>query len=420
MAALAALVAAEAGVRILRPRRAEAPEPEPVSARSYFTAEELGRARAYRRPQPALGAAQALAQAGLLAALARRAATGGASSAPARGAPARDALAGAVLAVGLGAAGLPFAAVARRRALAVGLATQSWRAWAADTAKAQAIEAGMAAAGAGLVLATVRARPRDWWLAAAAGSVAVGGALAVAGPVLLAPRFNRFTPLPPGEARDDVLELAASAGVRVGEVFAVDASRRTTAANAYVTGLGPTKRVVLYDTLLEGFARDEVRIVVAHELSHVCHRDVWRSLAFSAILAAPCALMARDVAGRLGAAGAAAGRPAALPALALAAGAAGAPGALAAARLSRAVERRADAEALRMTGAPRALVAFWQGLAVRNLADPDPPRRLTSLLATHPPVIERIGAALAFERAAAPTAVKRAAAPESSPHAPPP
>ena len=86
--------------------------------------------------------------------------------------------------------------------------------------------------------------------------------------------FNDFTPLPEGETRSDVLELARAAGVEVGEVFSVDASRRTTGANAYVTGLGPTKRVVLFDTLLDRYSRDEVRVVVAHELAHVRHRDV--------------------------------------------------------------------------------------------------------------------------------------------------
>ena len=73
-----------------------------------------------------------------------------------------------------------------------------------------------------------------------------------------------------------MLELADAAGVKVGEVFSVDASRRGTAANAYVTGLGPTKRVVLFDTLLDRYNRDEVRVVVAHELAHVRHRDVPR------------------------------------------------------------------------------------------------------------------------------------------------
>jgi len=400
-AALVAAIAAEAGVRVLRPRRAEVATPAPVSARSYFTAAEIERARAYRRPQPALGAAQALIQAGLLGVLARRAATragGGRAACP--GTPVIDAAAGAALAIAMAGASLPFSAIARRRAIAVGLATQPWRGWAADTVKAGAIEAGMSGAGAALLLGTVRRRPRDWWAVAAAGSVVFGGALALLGPVVLAPRFNRFSPLAPGPVRDDVLALARAADVRVADVFEVDASRRTTAANAYVTGLGPTKRVVLYDTLLEGFPRDEVRIVVAHELSHVRHRDVWRGLALSALVAVPSGLMAREAAAWAGAAGRAAGRPAALPALTLAAVVASAPAALAAARLSRGIERRADAEALRLTGAPRALVGFWHDLAVRNLAEPGPPGPIRAMLATHPPVVERIGAALAFERGA--------------------
>ena len=88
-----------------------------------------------------------------------------------------------------------------------------------------------------------------------------------------------------------MLALAQAAGVRVDGVYSVDASRRTTAANAYVTGLGPTKRIVLFDTLLERFSRDEVRVVVAHELAHVRHRDVPRSIVFAAITA-PAAMLA--------------------------------------------------------------------------------------------------------------------------------
>ena len=85
-------------------------------------------------------------------------------------------------------------------------------------------------------------------------------------PVVIDPLFNDFERLPDGKLRSDVLELADRAGVDVGEVYRVDASRRTTAANAYVGGLGHTKRVVLYDNLIEDFPPDEVRSVVAHEL----------------------------------------------------------------------------------------------------------------------------------------------------------
>ena len=112
-----------------------------------------------------------------------------------------------------------------------------------------------------------------------------------AGPVVLDPVFNKFTPLKQGQVRSDVLALARQAGVKVDKVYEVDASRRTTAANAYVTGLGSTKRVVLYDTLTDDFSRDELRLVVAHELGHVHYNDVPRGLLWLALVA-PASLFA--------------------------------------------------------------------------------------------------------------------------------
>src|SRR5438270_345135 len=99
--------------------------------------------------------------------------------------------------------------------------------------------------------------PRTWWLPGAGAGVGAMGAMVFAGPVVLDPLFNRFEPLDDGPLRRDVLELAQRAGVRVREVYVVDAGRRTTAANAYVTGLGATKRVVLFDTLIEHFTPEE-------------------------------------------------------------------------------------------------------------------------------------------------------------------
>ena len=104
-------------------------------------------------------------------------------------------------------------------------------------------------------------------------------------PIVLDPLFNKFTPLPDGPTRSTVLSLAREAGVDVGQVYVMDASRRTTAANAYVTGIGRTKRVVLYDTLLKDFTPGEVRLVVAHELGHVHHRDVPHGLLYLALVA---------------------------------------------------------------------------------------------------------------------------------------
>ena len=154
-------------------------------------------------------------------------------------------------------------------------------------------------------------------------------------------------------------------------MYSVDASRRTTAANAYVNGLGPTKRVVLFDTLLDRYSRDEVRVVVAHELAHVRHRDVpaacstpqpWRPRRRSLLQRLSWQLSP----GR--------GSAAQLPALALAAVLVAAPLGLIGNGLSRAIERRADAFSLELSQAPEAFISFERSIALQNVADLDPPR----------------------------------------------
>ncbi|HEV2075387.1 MAG TPA: M48 family metalloprotease, partial [Thermoleophilaceae bacterium] len=241
-----------------------------------------------------------------------------------------------------------------------------------------------------------------------------------------------FEPLPEGELRSDVLELADRAEVSVGEVYRVDASRRTTAANAYVGGLGETKRVVLYDNLIEGLPADQARAVVAHELGHVAHEDLRDGLLWIAIVALPSMLvvqrLAEAIARRRGLrpgagrreSGASAGVPAGagvtLPGVRAGTGMAlpGVPGAVPAVALSlalvafavqipanwlsRQVEAHADAFALRITEDPAAFVGLQRSLDVRNVSEPDPPEALQKLLGTHPTTLERIGFALASAR----------------------
>jgi STE24 endopeptidase len=302
---------------------------------------------------------------------------------------------GGALTVALTGLTLPLNALSRRRSLAAGLSTQSWRLWAEDIAKSTAIEAGLSAVLLAGSSGLASRRPRTWWLAAAAGGVAVGAVAGMLAPVLTDPLFNAFEPLPEGETRQDVMALAAAAGVKIGEVYSVDASRRTTAVNAYVNGLGPTKRVVLFDTLLAGYSRDEIRFVVAHELGHVRHRDVPRQIAFLALSAPGATLAAQRLttawAGSLSA-------PAAVPALTLAMSVVAIPLGLSGMALSRAVERRTDDFGLGLSDAPEALISFFRRIAVQNRADVTAGRLTRGLLATHPPIAERIGAALAYER----------------------
>ncbi len=389
-----ALAVAEGGRRLLAPRTGTI-EPAPVEIGAYFSATEMERGARFARPQLALAAGRAMIDLAALGLIVRRAP--GILRRPAQPPVLTGVAAGAGLTVALSLPPLPLAALARRRAIAVGLVTQSWRGWALDLIKATAIEAGLSAAAGGAVVFVTRRYPRGWWLPAAVGSVGLGALLAALAPVLLDPVFNDFTPLPEGETRADVLALAQTAGVKVGEVYSVDASRRTTAANAYVNGLGPTKRVVLFDTLLDRYSRDEVRVVVAHELAHVRHRDVPRSVLFAAIVAPPAVLAIQRLSWALSAER---GSAAMLPALALAAALVSAPLGLVGNRLSRSLERRADAFSLQLAQAPEAFISFERAIALQNVADLDPPRWAQRLLATHPSTAERIGFAVSYQNQA--------------------
>ncbi|HEY1568116.1 MAG TPA: M48 family metalloprotease [Solirubrobacteraceae bacterium] len=390
---LLAAATAETARRLLAPR-APALEPVRVDVETYFSGAEIDRGRRYARPQLALGLTRGLIDAIALAALVRRPPAVLRRSSRT---PAADAAASAAgLSLVLTLPTLPLRVASRRRAMAVGLDTQSWGAWAGDMAKASAIQTVFAGGAGAAVVTGMRRFPRGWWAPMGAGAVVLGAGLAALAPVILDPIFNDFEPLPEGQLRSDVLALADAAGVSVGEVYSVDASRRTTAANAYVTGLGPTKRVVLFDTLIDRYQRDEIRLVVAHELGHVRHRDVHRGLLYAAAVSPTAALAVQRLSWELSPER---GTAAALPALSLAAMLITGPVGLIGNRLSRAMERRADHFALELAGAPDAFVSFERTIALQNVADVDPPRWVSRLLATHPPTAERIGAAVAFSQA---------------------
>jgi STE24 endopeptidase len=396
-----ALLVAEAAVLLMRPR--DELEPVDVAAQSYFTAAQIERAEDFRSGQLALFGVRLAVELGLLVYVVRR------PPERLRRAFRRPVLAGAATAAGISVAlrvvTLPVSAVARERGKDVGLVTQDWLGWAGDVALGTAIEAVMVGSGGALLVFGMRRFGRRWWAPAAALVVAFGVAITYLSPIVLDPLFNRFEPLPRGQLRSDVLELARAAGVEVGEVYEMDASRRTTAANAYVAGLGRTKRVVLYDTLLRDFDRDEVRLVVAHELAHVHYRDVPHGLLYLAIVAPFGMFAVARLAQRLTPRGEAADEPpgarqvgpAAVPAVVLAISIMLPAVTAVSNQLSRAVEARADRYSMELTGAPQALIAFQRRIAVQNVSDPDPPAWSHALFGSHPTVVERIGQARAFE-----------------------
>jgi STE24 endopeptidase len=405
-----ALAAAAAATIALRPREGQI-EPAEVEPRAYFSESELARAHDFRGPQRVL-ALTSLGLSGATLALIALRPPRRLRDALARGHPYRTAAAtGVGLSLVLTAVTLPIGAVMHERARDVGLSTQGWGGWLVDLAKSEAIGGVFAAGGAVLLMALVRRFPGRWWIGGAAAVVALSALFAYVSPVVLDPIFNKFTPLPPGQLRSDVLDLARRSNVDVGQVYVVDASRRTTGINAYVTGIGRTKRVVLYDNLIERFPREQVDSVVAHELGHVRHRDVPRGLLWVAIVAPAGMFLIMRLAerfappeaglrgGRAGRGGRAATATAlAVPVVVLAAGVVSFGGQVASASLSRAVERRADAYALDLDRDPAAFIAVERRLAVDNVGEPDPPRWYHVLFGTHPRTIDRIGAALTWSR----------------------
>jgi len=391
-------VAAGAATLALRPRSGLI-QPAPVKAQAYFSPAELDRIHDYVGPQRALAIGGLVVTGAALAFVALRPprrvrrALERAAARPRLGSLA----AGAALVIVIGVATLPFSAIAHQRDVDYGLSTQGWGGWTGDLVKSEAIAAVLTGGGAALLVALMRRFPRRWWVPGGVAVIALGALFTFIAPVVLEPIFNKFTPLPAGALRSDVLDLARRSHVDVGQVYKVDASRRTTGANAYVAGLGSTKRVVLYDNLIQNYTRPEIRSVVAHELGHVKRRDVPRGILWLAIVGPAATLLVQALVERIAPREERAG-PAVVPAAALSIALVSFATGIAGNAVSRPVEARADAYALRLTHDPKAFIAVEQKLTTGNLSDPDPPGWLVDLFGTHPPATERIGYALRFER----------------------
>ncbi len=284
--ALAAAIVAELALLLLGPGD-PGPAPAEVDASAYFDAAQIDRGRDFQTGQRNLALAAFAIEVATLALLAlgrpRRLGPVLArlGTRPLLGAAA----AGAGISLLLALVALPTGWLAHERAVDVGLVTQDVWGWLADRGRSAAIGAVLAAIGAAVLIGLQRRLPRTWWVAGSAVVVAYAIFTTLLAPVVLAPLFNDFEPLPDGAARQEVIALADRAGVDVGEVYSVDASRRSTSLNAYVSGIGSTKRVVLYDNLLERAEGPALRSVVAHELGHVAHRDIPRGILFVALIA---------------------------------------------------------------------------------------------------------------------------------------
>ncbi len=219
-------------------------------------------------------------------------------------------------------------------------------------------------------------------------------------PIVFEPIFNSFRPLEQGELRGTLMELAGRSGVRVRDVLVSDASKRTTADNAYVSGFGKTRRIVLWDTTIEHCDTAEIASVAAHELGHAKRQDVLTGTALAALGAIASVAVLAWALGRepLRSAANVAGAqdPRAIGLVMAVATVLGVVGGPMFNAYSRRIERRADQFSLDLTGDPVAMVATWRRLGVRNIADLDPHPLSVALFATHPPIPARLAHARAW------------------------
>lgn len=281
-----------------------------------------------------------------------------------------------------------------------GLSTQPTAGWWLDQLKSAGIGLVLTAGAMALCWGLIRWSPDRWWMAAAAAAAVLLAGLAVAAPVVLLPLFYDFRPLGRAALVARLEVLAARAGARVLGVFEWRLEGRTRKANAALAGIGRTRRILVSDTLLAAHSDDEIEVILAHELGHHVHGDIWSSLALESVLIG-VGLYAADralawSAGLFGLAGK--GDIAALPVLLLAAGAVSVMLMPAAHALSRAHERRADRYALDLTGNAASFISAMKRLGAQNLAEERPTRVVEMLFYSHPPMMARIEAAREYER----------------------
>lgn len=277
-----------------------------------------------------------------------------------------------------------------------GQSTQNATGWLTDAGRSLLVSIVTGTIASLAFFGLVRWQPRTWWVWGWAAFSLLTAVLVYLWPIVVAPLFNKFTPLPDRDLSTRIESLAQRAGVNIDSVLVADASRRSTAENAYVAGLAGTKRMVLYDTLIAAGDERQTLFVVAHELGHAKENHVLKGVAASAVgLLVGFALLAwlshRDGLWRwAGAAGV--GDVRALPLLLLFALVAGLLVLPAGSALSRSFESRADEIAIDLTHDPDAAVQSFRRLAFSNLADLRPPAPVVWLFYSHPPIPERIRA----------------------------
>jgi len=362
--------------------------------RAYFSDEEISKARRYHRPKHVRGVIGSVVTLAFLAVLSFT--NAGSSLADALGSTVAYVV---VVLVGMSLLGLPLRAMGFAQEREWGFAKQTWGGWFGDWIKGALV--GLVITGGLLVgfVALADAMPETWvWVVAPVAAVVVF-VLSFLAPVVFEPLFNKFTPLADTELADSLRALSQQAGAPVRDVLVADASRRTTKENAYVSGLGATRRVVIYDTLLSRGSAQEVRLVVAHELGHRRDGHVLKGTLTAALGAVVVAFLvwwllgSQAVLDAINATGPS--DPVVVPFVLLVAAVAGIVTDPIGMVVSRRWERAADRASIELVRDRSGFAEMERNLSISNLSELAPSRFTYVFSFSHPAPAERIAAALA-------------------------
>ena len=281
------------------------------------------------------------------------------------------------------------------------LSNETFGGWMADQAKSLAVGLVLGGGAAALIYWCIRIAPDRWWLVAGGAFALLIVGLTNLAPVVLLPLFYSVKPLDRDALRARLLRLADRAGARVLGAYEWGLADKTKKANAALAGVGGTRRILVSDTMLAEYSDDEIEVVLAHELAHHVHGDIWKGILFESVLILAGFYLASEALRALATASGPLGLRgvddvAGLPLLLLVAGTVSLVMVPVAHAMSRAFERSADRFALDLTRNPGAFVSAMRRLGAQNLAEEDPSKIVQWLFYSHPPIRDRIAAAQAF------------------------
>ena len=273
-----------------------------------------------------------------------------------------------------------------------GISTMSLRAWLNDLFKGLGLSLVLEVAAITLIYGLLAFQPLTWWLWVAIVMLFFSVIMANLAPVLLFPLFYKFTPLPDGELTQRLLALTQRANTRVRGIYSMQMSNKTTAANAALMGLGNTRRVVVGDTMIDRYTVDEIEVVLAHELGHHVHADIWKLIISQSLLMLGGLYIANLILHGVVAAGLyhSLTDPATLPFFFLLTGIFSLIVMPIGNTYSRLIEYQADEYALQTTHKVEAFKSAMTRLANQNLAEVEPSPIVEILFHSHPSISKRL------------------------------